>query len=103
MSSACGHCDLYGRDECPECGELVCENCGLCACDRQAAEAEAAEQDRALWMSGALEWHDRANAPGFSVTRLLRQWYRGSDRVHRLAVSASPMLLATYRSAFPAL
>lgn len=77
-------------DECWECGEDPCE------CEEIAArlEAQAVEEDRALWMSGALEWRDRANDKGFAVQRWLKIWYGRIDRVHQLACSASPMLRA---------
>lgn len=79
-------------DECWECGEDPCVCEALQAEEREAAEAAAHEEDRALWMSGALEWRDRANDPGFAVGRWLSRWYKPCDKLHAISIRTSPLL-----------
>ncbi len=86
-------CELYLRDDCMECGALVCENCGCCqVCDKEPEPTQWERYSTEFDTTRYLEWVDYANQEGFAIQRWLKRWYEASDLVHAISIRESPLM-----------
>lgn len=74
------YCEVCGEEPC-ECAELAAQ-----------CEAEEREWDLMFWRHGGIDWHERANAPGFSMWRYLRLRFDGARRLEELSSRETPFI-----------